>query len=234
MTVSENYEKIKARVRAAAQKCGRDPDGIEIVCVSKSVDAETAREAVRAGVRIIGENRAPEFLKKYEALHEEAKCHFIGHLQTNKASKVVGRADLIQSLDSIRLARELSRLAVNRGITVDTLVEINISGDENKYGIKKEELDDFLKEIAEIPNIRVKGLMSIGPLHGDIEKTRQCFLDMYKLFIDTRAKKYDNIKDNIKMEVLSLGMSQDFELAIECGSNMIRVGTAFFENINNG
>ncbi|MBR2742765.1 MAG: YggS family pyridoxal phosphate-dependent enzyme [Clostridia bacterium] len=234
MTVKDNYEKIRARVRAAAEKCGRDPDEIEIVCVSKSVDENTAAEAVAAGVKIIGENRAPEFLKKYEALHDKAKCHFIGHLQTNKASKIVGRADLIQSLDSIKLARELSRIAENRGITVDTLVEINISGDENKYGIKKEELDDFLSEIAKIPNIRVRGLMSIGPLHGDEEKTRRCFMDMYKLFIDTRAKKYDNIKDNIKMEVLSLGMSGDFELAIECGSNMVRVGTAFFENLNNG
>lgn len=234
MTVAENFKKIKERVNAAAERCGRDPSEIEIVCVSKSVDAQTAKEAVNAGVKILGENRAPEFLKKYDALHDEAKCHFIGHLQTNKAGKIVGRADLIQSLDSIKLAKELSRLGTARGVVVDTLVEINISGDENKYGIKKEELDDFLSEVASLPNIRVRGLMSIGPLHGDYEKTRKCFLDMYKLFIDTAGKKYDNIKDNIKMDILSLGMSGDFELAVECGSNMVRIGTAFFENISRG
>ena len=231
MSVADNFEKIKKRVADAAVRAGRNPDEIQIVCVSKSVDPETAKEAVDAGVKIIGENRAPEFLKKYDALHEDVKCHFIGHLQTNKAGKVVGRADLIQSLDSIRLAAELSRIAVSRNIVVDTLVEINISGDENKYGIKKEELDGFLEEVSKLPNIRVLGLMSIGPLGGDYEKTRKCFLDMYKLFIDTEAKKYDNIKDNVKMEILSLGMSGDFELAIECGSNMVRIGTAFFEKM---
>ena len=223
MSVADNFENIKKRVADAAVRAGRNPDEIQIVCVSKSVDPETAKEAVDAGVKIIGENRAPEFLKKYDALHEDVKCHFIGHLQTNKAGKVVGRADLIQSLDSIRLAAELSRIAVSRNIVVDTLVEINISGDENKYGIKK--------EVSKLPNIRVLGLMSIGPLGGDYEKTRKCFSDMYKLFIDTEAKKYDNIKDNVKMEILSLGMSGDFELAIECGSNMVRIGTAFFEKM---
>ena len=225
MEISNNYAKIKKRVEAAALRAGRNPDDIAIVCVSKSVDIEQTKEAVAAGITIIGENRVNDFLNKYEALKDEVKCHFIGHLQTNKVGKIVGRADLIQSLDSVRLAKELSRIALTRDVVVDTLVEVNISGDENKYGIKPDEIEEFLSEISKLPNLRVRGLMAIGPLFGNQEKIRQCFLDMHKLFIDMSTKTYDNIE----MDVLSLGMSQDFELAIECGSNLIRVGTAFFK-----
>lgn len=218
-----NYEKVLERLKGAAEKSGRDISGITLLAATKTVDADTINYAIVKGITHIGENRVQELLSKYDLL-KPAHSHFIGHLQTNKVKDIIDKVEMIESVDSVKLAGEISKLALKHGITMDILLEVNIGGEDSKSGFAPEELENALTEIAKLPAIKVKGLMTIPPAAAFPEESRKYFRKMYKLFIDIRDKKIDNSN----MNVLSMGMSNDFDIAVEEGATLVRVGTSLF------
>ena len=225
MTIAENVARIRAEMASAAIAAGRDPSEILLCAATKMNDAEAVREAIRAGVDCCGENRVQELTAKLaDNAYEGAPVHFIGHLQTNKVKQVVGKVDLIQSVDSEHLLAAIHKEAKKQGIVQNILLEVNVGAEESKSGFAPEEVLPLLDKISEYPNIRVKGLMAIPPIsekHGDNVKY---FEKMCKISVDIIEKKYDNVK----VECMSMGMSGDYIDAIRCGSTMIRVGTAIF------
>ncbi len=223
--IAENIALIRAEISEVAKSAEMRSEDITLVAATKMNDAERVREAIAAGVDACGENRVQELVEKYEqGAYHGAPLHFIGTLQTNKVKYIVGKVDLIQSVNSIKLAKEISKCAVKLGIVQDILVEINIGDEESKSGAKEQALDELLKEISLLPSVRVRGLMTIPPICHDEAEQKRFFMKMKELFIDIRAKKYDNIN----MEFLSMGMSGDYKAAISCGANMVRVGTGIF------
>lgn len=225
MSIAENVARIRAEMASAAIAAGRDPSEILLCAATKMNDAEAVREAIRAGVDCCGENRVQELTAKLaDNAYEGAPVHFIGHLQTNKVKQVVGKVDLIQSVDSEHLLAAIHKEAKKQGIVQNILLEVNVGAEESKSGFAPEEVLPLLDKISEYPNIRVKGLMAIPPIsekHGDNVKY---FEKMCKISVDIIEKKYDNVK----VECMSMGMSGDYIDAIRCGSTMIRVGTAIF------
>ena len=225
MSIAENVARIRAEMASAAIAAGRDPKEILLCAATKMNNAEAVREAIRAGVDCCGENRVQELTAKLaENAYEGAPVHFIGHLQTNKVKQVVGKVDLIQSVDSEHLLAAIHKEAKKQGILQNILLEVNVGAEESKSGFAPEEVLPLLDKISEYPNIRVKGLMAIPPIsekHGDNVKY---FEKMCKISVDIIEKKYDNVK----VECMSMGMSGDYIDAIRCGSTMIRVGTAIF------
>ena len=225
MSIAENVARIRAEMASAAIAAGRDPKEILLCAATKMNDAEAVREAIRAGVDCCGENRVQELTAKLaDNAYEGAPVHFIGHLQTNKVKQVVGKVDLIQSVDSEHLLAAIHKEAKKQGILQNILLEVNVGAEESKSGFAPEEVLPLLDKISEYPNIRVKGLMAIPPIsekHGDNVKY---FEKMCKISVDIIEKKYDNVK----VECMSMGMSGDYIDAIRCGSTMIRVGTAIF------
>ena len=225
MSIAENIARIRAEMEAAALAAGRDPKSIQLCAATKMNDAAAVREAIARGVDCCGENKVQELTRKLsENAYEGAPVHFIGHLQTNKVKQVVGKVDLIQSVDSLRLLAAIDREAKKQGILQNILLEINIGGEDSKGGFSPEELPDILPKIAEFSNIRVKGLMAIPPVSQKNGDNRKYFQKMYNISVDIIEKKYDNVI----VECMSMGMSDDFTDAISCGSTMIRVGTAIF------
>lgn len=224
--IRENLQRIEENIQNACAAAGRNRDEVTLMAVTKTVSPDKINTALDAGITCIGENRVQEFLEKRDALHlDGVQAHLIGHLQTNKVRRIVGQVDMIQSIDSERLAKAVSdaALATERGC-VDVLVEVNIGGEESKSGVPADQLDELLHKIAGFSGIRVRGLMAIPPiLHTEAEK-RAIFCEMRKLFIDIRGKNVDNIT----MEILSLGMSMDYVEAIREGSTLVRVGSAIF------
>ena len=225
MSIAENVARIRAEMASAAIAAGRDPKEILLCAATKMNDAEAVREAIRAGVDCCGENRVQELTAKLaDNAYEGAPVHFIGHLQTNKVKQVVGKVDLIQSVDSEHLLAAIHKEAKKQGIVQNILLEVNVGAEESKSGFAPDEVLPLLDKISEYPNIRVKGLMAIPPIsekHGDNVKY---FEKMCKISVDIIEKKYDNVK----VECMSMGMSGDYIDAIRCGSTMIRVGTAIF------
>ncbi len=219
----ENYKDITERIAAAAEKSGRKAEDIMLLAATKTVSPELINYAIEKGIKYIGENRVQEFLSKENAVTSNVHKHFIGHLQTNKVKDIVGKVELIQSVDSLRLAAAISKESEKKNIVTDVLLEINIGKEETKSGFLPEEIMDAYDEISELKGISVKGLMTIPPHIDENNKNTQYFSKMYKLFIDIQTKKMDN-----NIEILSMGMSDDFETAIEYGANMVRVGTALF------
>ena len=225
MSIAENIAKIRKEMEAAAIAAGRDPKSIQLCAATKMNDAAAVREAIRAGVDCCGENKVQELTQKLaENAYEGAPVHFIGHLQTNKVKQVVGKVDLIQSVDSERLASAIQKEAAKQGIVQDILLEVNIGGEESKSGLTPDEVLPLLKKIREFPNIRVKGLMAIPPISEKNGDNRKFFQKMCNISVDINAKKYDNVM----VDCMSMGMSDDYVDAIACGSTMIRVGTAIF------
>lgn len=223
--ITENVARVRANIAAAAKRAGRRPEDIYLVAASKTNDSGRVREAIAAGIRICGENRVQEMLEKQaQGAYEGAELHFIGHLQKNKVKQVVGLASLIQSADSLALIRLIDKTAAEKGIVQDILVEVNIGGEASKSGFSPEELLPALAGISQFRAIRVRGLMTIPPKCGSGPEIQSYFARMEKLFIDICGKKYDNIC----MDFLSMGMSADYEAAIACGANMVRVGSAIF------
>ena len=223
--IAENIKKLRAEIDEAARESGRSGEDIILVAATKMNDAERVRAAVAAGVDVCGENRVQELMEKYEqGAYEGAPLHFIGTLQTNKVKYIVGKVDMIQSVNSLKLASEISKCAVKRGIVQDILIEINIGGEESKSGADEKIAFELVESIAKLPGVRVRGLMTIPPISDDEETQKSFFVKMNQLFVDIRAKKYDNIT----MEFLSMGMSADYRNAILCGANMVRVGTGIF------
>lgn len=227
--IYENVSEIRAKIADAAVKSGRKPEDIILVAATKMNDAERVKEAVKAGIDVAGENRVQELLEKYDAnAYEGVPLHFIGNLQTNKVKYLIGKVALIQSVDSIKLAREIGRVATRAGICQDILVEINIGGEESKGGISHQQAHEFMMEVSKIEGVCVRGLMTIPPILGYDGNNTPFFNKMHELFIDIRTKKYDNIN----MDYLSMGMSDDYFDAIVCGANMVRVGTGIFGRRN--
>ena len=223
MYIAENVAKIRKEMEAAAIAAGRDPKSIQLCAATKMNDAAAVREAIRAGIDCCGENKVQELVKKQaENAYEGVPVHFIGHLQTNKVKQVVGKVDLIQSVDSERLIRAIDKEAAKQGIIQNILLEVNIGGEESKSGLAPEEVLPLLDKIGEFPNIRVKGLMTIPPISEKNGNNRKFFQKMCNISVDIIAKKYDNVM----VECISMGMSDDYVDAIGCGSTMIRVGTA--------
>ena len=225
MTIAENVALVRENMTLAARKAGRDPGEILLLAATKMNDADRVREAIAAGVDACGENRVQEMLEK-QALgaYEGAPLHFIGHLQKNKVKQVVGLAELIHGVDSRELLETISRVAESRGLVQDVLLEVNIGGELSKSGFAPEEIPEALAFAAELPALRVRGLMAIPPICASPDENRPFFLRMQKLFIDNGEKKYDNIR----MDFLSMGMSGDYTEAIACGANLIRVGSGIF------
>ena len=225
MSIAENVARIKAQMREAAIAAGRDPKDILLCAATKMNDAEAVRQAIAAGVDCCGENRVQELTQKLsENAYDGAPVHFIGHLQTNKVKQVVGKVSLIHSVDSMRLLEAVAKEAAKQGIIQDILLEINIGQEDSKSGFRKEELPSVLEKIRGFSNIRVRGLMAIPPICQNSTDNHKFFQEMCNLAVDISTKKYDNVS----VEIMSMGMSDDFADAIACGSTMIRVGTAIF------
>jgi pyridoxal phosphate enzyme (YggS family) len=221
----ENARDIFDRAAKAAVQSGRAPEEIRILAVTKTVPWERVGRAVEAGFSVLGENRVQEFLEKYPHYPlDQCSVHFIGTLQTNKVKYIIDKVDMIQSVDSIRLAREIDRQAKKHGRVMDVLLEVNIGAEESKSGFLPECLEEALPEISGFKNIHVRGLMAIPPKTPPEAQNDYYFLRMRQLFVDIQRKKIDNIN----MDFLSMGMSQDFESAILSGANMVRIGTSLF------
>jgi len=223
--IRKNVAAIREAIYAAAVAVGREPKDITLCAATKMNDSERVREAILAGVDCCGENRVQELTAKLaDNAYAGAPVHFIGHLQTNKVKQVVGFVDLIQSVDSMRLVEAIQKEAARKGIVQEILLEVNIGNEASKSGFSPSELHDICAKMFAFSNIRVKGLMAIPPISHYSTKNRKFFQEMYNLSVDITAKKYDNVW----VDILSMGMSDDFAEAIACGSTMIRVGTAIF------
>ena len=225
MSIAENVALVRQNIRRAAIAAGRDPGEIRLVAATKMNDADRVRQAIAAGVDICGENRVQEMLEKREqGAYEGAPLHFIGHLQKNKVRQVVGVAELIHGVDSLELLELISKTAEKRGLKQDVLLEVNIGAEASKSGFTPEEIPAALETAAKFGGISVRGLMAIPPICSSPDENRPFFLRMKQIFIDNGEKKYDNVR----MDFLSMGMSGDYEEAVACGANLVRVGTAIF------
>ena len=225
MSIAENIAQVRTNIETACREAGRDPGEITLVGASKMNDAAACREAIAAGIDVLGENRVQEMTQKLgEHAYDGAPLHFIGHLQRNKVKQVVGHVDLIQSVGSIELLDEIEKVAAARDLVQDILLEVNIGREESKLGIDPDELFSVTEQIAELEHVRVRGLMAIPPKPQPNQEKTLYFDRMSKLFIDISAKKYDNIT----MDCLSMGMSADYCEAISCGATIVRLGTAIF------
>lgn len=218
-----NYNAIEEKIEAAVKKIGKERKDITLLAATKTVDVDTINYAISSGISTIGENKVQEFLSKYEGV-SPVTHHFIGHLQTNKVKDVVGKVSLIHSVHSLKLAREISKQAAKLGIFQEILLEVNIGEEESKSGFLYNEVNEAIKEISQLPNVYIKGLMAIPPICEVAEENRKYFKKMYNLFVDIGNQKIDNSS----MKILSMGMSDDFDVAIEEGANLVRVGTALF------
>ncbi len=224
---NENYSRIMQKIAQAAKKAGKNPDDIILLAATKTVDIDVINYAIKSGIKFIGENKVQEFLSKHND-YLPVNQHFIGHLQTNKVKDIIDKVSLIHSVDSFRLAQEISKQAAKRNIVMDVLLEINIGDEQSKSGFTADEAQTAVEKIAKLDNIKIKGLMAIPPICEDPQQNRPYFAKMNKLFIDIGTKKIDNSS----MEILSMGMSDDYEVAIQEGANMVRLGTALFGRRN--
>ncbi len=222
--VAENCRRVEERIADACVRAGRSREEVTLIGVSKTVEPERVQAAVDAGVTRLGENRVQELCEKQPHITGNPEWHLIGHLQTNKVKQVVGKVALIQSVDSVRLAKQIEKVSAAQNLVTPILVEVNIGREPSKSGVFAPDLPDLLSEIADFSHLSVRGLMCVPPISDSSDKKRNYFAKMHQLFLDIRDKKLDNID----MHILSMGMSSDFEEAILEGSTMVRVGTALF------
>lgn len=224
--IRHNLEQVKERIALAAERAGRDPSEVELIAVSKGRTAGKVGEAFRAGQRVFGENRAQELRDKMSVLGDlPLEWHYIGHLQRNKVNMVVGKAAMIHSLDSERLARAISQRAESLGIKQEVLLQINVAGEESKYGAGEGDASVLLEKALSLEGLRVSGLMTIAPMSDDPEETRPFFRGLRDLR-DRLMKE----RPDAGLRILSMGMTQDFEVAVEEGADMVRIGTAIFSH----
>lgn len=228
MSVCDNYKAVEDKVQKACERAGRARSEVTLIAVSKTKPLSMIQELLPLGVRDFGENKVQELTAKEEALQKDIRWHMIGHLQRNKVKYVVDKACMIHSVDSLRLAQEISREAVKHETMVSILIEVNVAGEESKFGVSPSETEDLVREAAKLPNIQVEGLMTIAPYVEDPEENRPVFRNLRNLSVDIRGK---NI-DNVNMNVLSMGMTGDYEVAIEEGATHVRVGTGIFGERN--
>ncbi len=222
--IAENMKAVRENIDAACKKAGRDTREVTLIAVSKTKPLSMLQEAYAAGARDFGENKVQELMDKMPLMPEDVRWHMIGHLQRNKVKYLVGKVALIHSVDSLKLAEEISREALKKQVTVDILVEVNMAMEESKFGVCAGEAADLVQSIAGLPGICVKGLMTIAPFVENAEENRKYFCEMKKLAVDILQK---NI-DNVSMDVLSMGMTGDYAVAVEEGATLVRVGTGIF------
>ena len=224
MDLQENLQQVEANICKACENAGRKRSDVTLIAVSKTKPVEMLQTVYDLGPRDFGENKVQEMCEKMEVLPKDIRWHMIGHLQRNKVKYIVGQVALIHSVDSYRLAEEINIQAKKKNIIVPILVEVNIAHEESKFGISEEDAIQLVEEIAELENVRIKGLMTIAPYVENAEDNRLYFRKIKDLSVDIAAK---NI-DNVSMEILSMGMTGDYEVAIEEGATMVRVGTGIF------
>ncbi len=226
--VSEQIKTVKENIKAACERAGRSPSEVTLIAVSKTKPNELVMEAYNAGIRTFGENYVQELVEKIETLPDDIEWHMIGHLQRNKVKYVVGQAALIHSVDTYRLAEEINIQAKKKGICMPVLIEVNIAGEASKFGVRPEDTLQLVKDISTLENVKIQGLMTVAPYVEDPEENRGCFRKIKDLSVDIAAQ---NI-DNVSMNILSMGMTGDYMVAIEEGATMVRVGTGIFGERN--
>lgn len=222
--IRENIIQVEENIEGACRRCGRDTDEVTLIAVSKTKPVSMLNEAYACGCRHFGENKVQELVEKQEIMPKDIKWHMIGHLQRNKVKYLIDKVYLIHSVDSVRLAEEISKEAVKQQTKVNILVEVNVAGEESKFGIKTEEVLELITEISKFPGISIKGLMTIAPYVENAEENRQYFVKLRQLSVDIMKK---NI-DNVSMDILSMGMTGDYQVAVEEGASYVRVGTGIF------
>ena len=222
--IAQNISNVKKIMNLAAEKAGRNTEDITLISVSKTKPVSMLLEAYEAGSRDFGENKVQELIDKYEVMPQDIRWHMIGHLQRNKVKYIVDKVALIHSVDSLKLAEEISKEALKKEVTVSVLIEVNVAGEESKYGVSPQEAEELIRQIAILPGIKIEGLMTIAPYVDDAEENRQYFALLKQLSVDISSK---NI-DNVNMNVLSMGMTGDYAVAIEEGATYVRVGTGIF------
>ena len=223
--IRDNLKYVQEQTKIHGAVANRAINDIKLIAVSKTKPISMLQEVYHLGVRDFGENKVQELSEKHPQLPQDINWHLIGHLQTNKVKQVIDKATLIHSVDSVRLAEEIGRQSVIKGLTTDILLEVNVSGEESKYGMTLDFVDEMIDSCTRIKGINVKGLMTMAPLGAEESEIRRIFSSLYKKYVDISTKKYDNIS----MEYLSMGMSGDFHIAIEEGANIVRVGRGLFQ-----
>ena len=222
--IKDNISEINEIINKACERSHRSRDDVSLICVSKTKPAEMIFEAYESGERDFGENKVQELVDKYDILPKDIKWHLIGHLQTNKVKYIIDKAYLIHSVDSLHLAEEISKQAVKHNVIANILIEVNVADEDSKFGVGLTDAPELVEKIAELDNIRIKGLMTVAPYVDNAEENRTIFAALKQLSVDITSKSIDNVS----MEILSMGMSGDYEVAIEEGATYIRVGTAIF------
>ena len=222
--LKENYDAVAKKVKDACERAGRSADEVTIIAVSKTKPLSDIVELQQYGVMDFGENKVQDLCAKYEEIEKPVRWHLIGHLQTNKVKYIVDKVELIHSVDSFKLAKQISKEALKKKVTVPILIQVNVAQEETKFGLETEEVMALISEAAKLPNIKIKGLMTIAPFVDDPEDNRQYFRMLKQLFVDIGAKNFDNVD----MTILSMGMTNDYEVAVEEGATMVRVGTGIF------
>lgn len=223
--INYNFNKIEENICNAAIKSGRNREDIVFLSATKTVEVKYINYAISLGLRYIGENKVQELLSKYDGYNlNDCSLQFIGHLQSNKVRQIVDKVDMIQSVDSIKLAEEVAKQSKKHNKVTDILIEVNIGGEESKSGVSPELLEELCYYSSALEGVKVRGLMTIPPICNSKTEISKYFTDMYKLFVDIKGKNMDNVS----MDVLSMGMSGDYEEAIKCGSNMVRIGSSLF------
>ena len=222
--IKENIEAVQANIEAACQKAGRDPGEVTLIAVSKTKPLSDIEEAIDCGMMEFGENKVQELVDKIEHVSRPVHWHLIGHLQTNKVKYIADKGLLIHSVDSVKLAKEIQKEAVKKQADCDILLEVNVAQEESKFGFTCEEVPDAVAEIAQLSNVHIQGLMTIAPFVENPEDNRVIFAKLHKLLLDIKSR---NI-DNVNMNVLSMGMTNDYTVAVEEGATMVRVGTGIF------
>ena len=222
--IKENLEKVRVKVHRAVERSGRSDSDVLLIAVSKTKPVEDLMEAYDAGVRDFGENKVQELVDKYEVMPKDARFHMIGHLQKNKVKYLIGKTCLIHSVDSFELAKVIQKESEKKNVITDVLLEVNVAKEDSKFGVFKEDLLNLVKEVSTLKNVRIKGLMTIAPFVKNPEDNRQYFNELKRLGIDIESQ---NI-DNVSMGTYSMGMTGDYEVAIEEGATMVRVGTGIF------
>ena len=222
--IKENLDDIYEKIKIAAEKSGRSANDIKLIAVTKTVDIDRIRNVYEYGMRDMGENKVQELMEKYDKLDQSYRWHLIGHLQTNKVKYIIDKVEMIHSVDSIALAKEIDARAAKIGRKMDVLLQVNVSGEDSKFGISPDEVHDSVEAISKLGNISLRGMMTIAPFAQNPQDIRPVFRKLYNIYIDIKREKIDNVT----MDYLSMGMSNDFEVAIEEGANIVRIGTGIF------
>lgn len=224
LVIKENLSRVQENIQNALIRSGRSKDDVTLIAVTKTVEAEAINEAISLGISNIGENKVQEINRKYDNIDENVNWHMIGHLQSNKVKYIIDKVNLIHSLDRLSLAKEINKRALQANLTKDVLIQVNVAEEDSKFGLKVEKVIPFIESILRFESIRVKGLMTMAPFTNNPDEVRFVFRDLRKLGLEIEKRNYENVE----MKYLSMGMSNDYEVAIEEGANMVRIGTAIF------